>query len=125
MNFKLLTTLLVTFQPTLYPTGAAELRSERIRDIRLAEYKDGRFARHARWRYFALNSQMRWRALQEGRAYVKQNLNVQQCRPYHTSRQFWFRRQFELSDMIKQSDTQGMLFFTLAPPIFIGLIYTP
>ncbi|PKY44984.1 hypothetical protein RhiirA4_459452 [Rhizophagus irregularis] len=86
MNFKLLATLLVTFQPTLYPTGAAELRSERIRDVRLAEYflhllkyKDGRFARHARWRYFALNSQMRWRALQEGKAYVKQHLYVQQC----------------------------------------------
>jgi len=26
-------------------------------------------------RYFALNSQMRWRALQEGQIYVKQNLN--------------------------------------------------
>ncbi|PKC62020.1 hypothetical protein RhiirA1_465715 [Rhizophagus irregularis] len=56
-------------------------------------YKDGRFAHHARWRHFALNSQMRWRALQEGRSYG---------RPYRTSRQFWFRRQFELSDMIKQ-----------------------
>ena len=30
--------------------------------------------KHARWWYFALNSQMRWRALQEGKVYVKQNL---------------------------------------------------
>ncbi|EXX53883.1 hypothetical protein RirG_239720 [Rhizophagus irregularis DAOM 197198w] len=49
--------------PTLYPTGSADLRAERIRDIKPAEYfrhllqyKNGRFARHARWRYFALNS---------------------------------------------------------------------
>ncbi|EXX58668.1 uncharacterized protein LOC105316640 [Rhizophagus irregularis DAOM 181602=DAOM 197198] len=66
---------------TLYPTGCADLRAERIWDIKPAEYfkhlllyKDGRFARHARWWYFALNSQMRWRALQEGKVYVKQNL---------------------------------------------------
>ena len=71
---------------TLYPTGAADLRSERIRDVKpteyfshLLKYKDGRFARHACWRYFALNSQMRWRALQEGKVYVKQSLNAQQC----------------------------------------------
>ncbi|PKK75534.1 hypothetical protein RhiirC2_863195 [Rhizophagus irregularis] len=49
--------------PTLYPTGSADLRAERIKDIKPAEYfkhllqyKDRRFARHARWRYFALNS---------------------------------------------------------------------
>jgi hypothetical protein len=68
--------------PTLYPTGCADLRAERIITVKPAEYfrhlllyKDGRFARHARWRYFALNSQMRWRALQEGKVYVKQNLS--------------------------------------------------
>lgn len=71
--------------PTLYPTGAADLRSKHSADIRPAEYfshllkyKDGRFAQHTRWRYFALNSQMRWRALQEGRVYVKQSLNGKQ-----------------------------------------------
>jgi hypothetical protein len=56
--------------PTLYPTGNADLRAEHVRDVKPAEYfthllkyKDGRFARHPRWRYFALNSQMRWRAM--------------------------------------------------------------
>jgi len=34
---------------------------------------DGRFARHSRFRYFALNTEMRWRALQSGRVYVRQN----------------------------------------------------
>src|SRR5581483_11805034 len=68
--------------PTLYPYGTADLRSARERDVLPAEYfkhllwyKDGRFAQHPRWRYFALNSTMRWRALQEGQIFVKQNLN--------------------------------------------------
>ncbi|CAG8503777.1 4193_t:CDS:2 [Paraglomus occultum] len=68
--------------PTLYPTGKADLHAEHIRDIKPAEYfkhllryKDGRFGQHTCWRYFALNSQMRWQALQEGKIYVKQNLN--------------------------------------------------
>jgi len=45
----------------------------------LLKYKDRHFARYTRWRYFALNSQMRWRALQEGKVYIKQSLNAQQC----------------------------------------------
>ena len=52
--------------PTLYPTGHADLRAGRLKDIKPAEYfkhmmwyKDGRFARYTRWRYFALNSVMR------------------------------------------------------------------
>ena len=64
--------------PVLYPTGSADLRAEHARDVNPSEYfqhllryKDGRFGRHPRWRYFALNSQMRWRALQEGKVYVK------------------------------------------------------
>ena len=36
-------------------------------------YKDGRFARHPRFRYFALNTMMRWRALETARVFVKQN----------------------------------------------------
>ncbi|CAB4435573.1 unnamed protein product [Rhizophagus irregularis] len=71
--------------PTLYPTGSADLRAEHVRDVKPAEYfqhllkyKDRRFACHPRWRYFTLNSQMRWRALQEGKVYVKQSLNGSQ-----------------------------------------------
>jgi hypothetical protein len=71
---------------TLYPTGAADLRSDHVRDVKPAEYflhllkyKDGRFARYTRWRYFALNSQMRWRALQEGKVYVRQSLSDRCC----------------------------------------------
>lgn len=37
-------------------------------------YDDGRFARHSKFRYFALNTEMRWQAIQSGRVYVRQNL---------------------------------------------------
>ena len=119
--------------PTLYPYGKGDLRSQRTWDILPAEYfkhllwyKDGRFARHTRWRYFALNSTLRWRALQEGRVYVKQHLNEGQLdvsdiqemigngdnqladrimrygEGLRGSRQFWMARRYELTDMIKQ-----------------------
>ena len=36
-------------------------------------YSDGRFARHPCFRYFALNTEMRWHALQAGRVYIHQH----------------------------------------------------
>ena len=39
----------------------------------LLMYADGRFARHPRFRYFALNTEMRWRALQAGWICVRQH----------------------------------------------------
>ena len=36
-------------------------------------YDDGRFARHPRSRYFALNTVMRWHVTQAGRIYVCQH----------------------------------------------------
>ena len=36
-------------------------------------YDDNRFTKHPRFRFFALNTEMRWRALQTGRVYVKQH----------------------------------------------------
>ena len=39
----------------------------------LTMYDDNRFAKHPRFRFFALNTEMRWRALQTGRVYVKQH----------------------------------------------------
>ncbi|CAG8641197.1 7999_t:CDS:2 [Cetraspora pellucida] len=130
--------------PTLYLTGDANLHAEHVKDVNPAEYfkhllkyKGGRFARHPQWRYFALNSQMRWKALQEGRIYIKQcqdgiQLSVEEIQELANSdshladkvirfsedlrgtRQFWKRRHFELSDMIKQLKTHGMIFFTFS-----------
>ncbi len=66
--------------PTLFPTGKADFSAPRQRTVTIGRYlkhlmlyKDGRFARHSRFRYFALNTEMRWRALQAGRIYVRQN----------------------------------------------------
>ena len=36
-------------------------------------YRDGRSAKHHRFRYFALNTEMRWHALQAGRIYIRQH----------------------------------------------------
>ena len=67
--------------PALFPTGAADFLAPRINSVTIGNYfkhlllyDDGRFATHHRFRYFALNTEMRWRALQTGRIYVNQNL---------------------------------------------------
>ena len=39
----------------------------------LMMYDDGRFAKHSRFSFFALNTEMRWRALQAGRIYIHQH----------------------------------------------------
>ena len=66
--------------PTLFPTGAADFTAPRMHPVTLGfylkhpmMYSDGRFARHPRFRYFALNTEMRWRAIQAGRVYVCQH----------------------------------------------------
>ena len=66
--------------PTLFPTGAADFVAPRPLVVtvgnyfkHLLMYADGRFARHSRFRYFALNTEMQWRALQAGRIYVRQH----------------------------------------------------
>lgn len=98
-------------------------------------YKDGRFARHPRFRYFALNTEMRWRALQAGRIYIRQHphdaqLSVNELKEmvgcegeafsnrvlhYATSlrgtRQYWFKQRSRLIAMV---ETLGLptVFFT-------------
>ena len=66
--------------PTLYPTGAADFHDARQRNVTIGNYfkhlmlyDDGRFAKHPRFRFFALNTEMRWRAIQAGRVYVRQH----------------------------------------------------
>ena len=128
--------------PTLFPNARGDFTVPRLRPITIGNYfkhlmmyKDGRFAKHPRFRYFALNTEMRWRALQTGRIYVKQNVNdaqlsVQELKDmigtegtslanrvlhFATSlrgtRQYWMRQRTRLTAMV---DTLGMptVFFT-------------
>ena len=67
--------------PTLFRTGAAAFSGQRQIPVttgnylikHLMMYEDSRFAIHPCFRFFALNTKMRWRALQTGRVYVKQH----------------------------------------------------
>ena len=128
--------------PTLLPTGAGDYLAPRERTVmvgnyfkHLIRYDDGRFARHPRFRYFALNTEMRWRALQTGRVYIKQHpkdarLSLDELRDmvghegdqlssrvlhYASSmrgtRQYWFQQRSRLVSMV---DTLGLptIFFT-------------
>ena len=85
---------------------------------------------------------MRWRALQEGSVFVKQNLNEDQLEVtdiqeminngdkhladrimryregLRGSRQFWIARCYELIDMIKQIGHQGLIFFMFSAADF-------
>ena len=85
---------------------------------------------------------MRWRALDEGKIYVKQKLNEGQLdvsdikemisngdkhladrimrygEGLRGTRQFWKARRQELSDMIKQIGHQGLIFFTFSAADF-------
>ena len=66
--------------PTLFPTGAGDFLGLRQVPVtignyikHLMQYDDGRFTKHPRFRYFALNTEMRHRALQNGRVYIRQH----------------------------------------------------
>jgi len=128
--------------PTLFPTGAADFVAPRPIPVTIGNffkhlmmYQDGRFAKHPRFRYFALNTEMRWRALQNGRIYIRQHphdaqLSVEELQQmigsdgesfsnrvlhYATSlrgtRQYWFQQRSRLIAMV---DTLGLptIFFT-------------
>lgn len=128
--------------PSLFPTGAADYLAPRQVTVTAGNYMkhfmmfhDCRFARHPRFRYFALNSEMRWRALQCGNVYVRRHpddarLTVEELRDmvgregdtfsnkvlrYASSlrgtRQYWFKQRSHLIAMV---DTLGLptVFFT-------------
>ena len=128
--------------PTLFPTGEADFLAPRLQSVtvgmyfrHLMMYGEGRFAKHPRFRYFALNTEMRWRALQTGRVYINQHpddarLTLDDLRDvvghegeFFTHRvmnfasslrgtsQFWFNQRSRLISMV---DTLGMptVFFT-------------
>ena len=126
--------------PTLFPTGAGDFLGQRQVQVtisnHLMQYNDGRFARHPRFRFFALNTEMRHRALQTGRVYIRQHpddgqLSLDELRDmvgrqgeafssrvlhYASSlrgtKQYWQRQRSRLLSMV---DTLGLatIFFTV------------
>ena len=69
--------------PTLYPTGRADFNVPRLRKVDLDEYarhmmcfRDGRFGRHPRWRFFVFNLLMRRKASGSARFYVSKASGV-------------------------------------------------
>ena len=128
--------------PTLPPTGAGDFTQPRLRTVTIGNYfkhlmmyKDGRFAKHPRFHFLALNTEMRWHTLQAGRIYVRQHpqdaqLSVQELRDLvgckseafsnrvlqfatslHGTRPCWFKQRSRLIAMV---DTLGLptVFFT-------------
>ena len=128
--------------PTLFPTGAADFLGQRQVPVtvgnyfkHLMHYDDCRFAKHPRFRFFALNTEMRHRALQTGRVYIRQHpgdgqLSLDELRDmvgrqgeafssrvlhYASSlrgtKQYWQRQRSRLLSMV---DTLGLptIFFT-------------
>ncbi|KAE8751259.1 hypothetical protein FOCC_FOCC002087 [Frankliniella occidentalis] len=133
--------------PKLFPWGLADLNSPREKKVtpinyfkHLMKYHDDRFAKHPRFRFFALNSTMRWSALKDGNLFIKfhpefkdmkaQDLKEQLAHDpnsmkkmmFHSSnikgtRASWYARGKELMAMIEQL-LLPTFFFTLSAADF-------
>ncbi|XP_052129345.1 uncharacterized protein LOC127750839 [Frankliniella occidentalis] len=133
--------------PHLYPYGKGDFSMPREKKIHLKDYikhlmlyKDQRFAQDERFRYFIMNSEMRWAALNIGNIYVKKNsffskMSVIQLKDFlkknpamvnqvmhfgsrlRTTKSYWKSRCGELLDMVNQIGTPTV-FFTLSSADF-------
>lgn len=115
--------------PKLFPTGKADLRSGRKSKLTdnqyftyLLSYKDQRFSMHPRFRYFALNSLLRWKSNTNAKMFIKRNflnsltssqivyklMNDQKFvdsvrtsnKEVRSTNSYWYLRTQELFDMI-------------------------
>ncbi|KAK3922574.1 ATP-dependent DNA helicase, partial [Frankliniella fusca] len=129
--------------PYLFPYAEADYTMPRKSKISLPAYiqhlmlyKDERFAKDERFRYFMMNSQMRWNALNLGNLYVKKNeffskMTISQLKEYlsndksmvkqimyygsriRSTKSYWNSRCGELLDMVQQIG-DPTVFFTLS-----------
>ena len=130
--------------PTLFPFGRADLRTPRIKKVdpnpyfkHLMKYKDGRFATHPTFRFFAMNSLLRWMAFSNATICIRKNPELQRLdspnaiRDYiqrnpqalrqilafnkniRSTSAYWFQRSRELLRMIQQIGTPT-LFLTFS-----------
>ncbi|KAK3933276.1 ATP-dependent DNA helicase [Frankliniella fusca] len=128
--------------PVLFPYGEGDYVENKSKSLTariyfryLLSYYDKRFVRHPVFPYFALNSLMRWDALNKGTVYLKKhadikNMNVELFKEMVTennkipknimvyssnirgSRSYWSTRSMELQAMVSQIGVPS-LFFTL------------
>lgn len=136
--------------PTLFPTGSADFLAPQMNAVAIAGYfkhlmmyEGGCFSQHSRFRYFALDTEMCWRALQTGRVYIHQHpndarLSVDELRDMvgreggafsnrvqhyagslRGTRQYWFKQRSRLISMV---DTIGLptVFSPIVLPITSG-----
>ena len=131
--------------PTLFPKGEADWLQPRMRNVHLHEYakhllryRDNRFGRHARFRYFLLNIIMRHHAQASSAVFVKKNMaelptTVDELREHlqnlpdsrladrlmrfgnvlRGTRAYWTKCRAELCDLIQQIGCPT-IFFTLS-----------
>ncbi|KAE8740614.1 hypothetical protein FOCC_FOCC013872 [Frankliniella occidentalis] len=129
--------------PHLFPYGTCDYSNRSGNIISLEKYvqhlmlyKDGRFATDPRFRFFMLNSMMRWQALRLGNIFVKQSsffnkMTICQLKEYlqkhpghvkdilfysrriRSTKAYWKSRCSELEDMVKQIGAPTV-FFTLS-----------
>ncbi|XP_052130824.1 uncharacterized protein LOC127751385 [Frankliniella occidentalis] len=128
--------------PCLFPYGEGDYVENKTKSLTarvyfryLLSYHDKRFVRHPVFPYFALNSLMRWDALNKGTVYLKKhsnlkNMNVELFKEMicdsakipknimvyssniRGSRAYWSTRSMELQAMVSQLNVPS-LFFTL------------
>ncbi|KAK3918326.1 ATP-dependent DNA helicase [Frankliniella fusca] len=129
--------------PYLFPYGRCDFSMPRERKVsfkdyihHLMSYKDQRFAKDERFRYFIMNTQMRWESLNIGNVYVKKNsifskMTILQLKAYfkenpwiinqimhfgsrmRSTKSYWNSRCSELLDMVNQIGAPTV-FFTLS-----------
>ena len=128
--------------PTLFPYGKPCIKQDRPLKLtpkaffkKLIRHKDGRFARHPSFRFFALNMIQRWEAVTQGNVFVRKNeltdMTIADIKERIRTDQsflkrvmsyaatipgtdsYWFKKSSELRTMIDQI---GMptIFFTLS-----------
>lgn len=129
--------------PCLFPYGKCDYSTRHDKRVSLSKYvehlmlyEDGRFAKDPRFRFFILNSMMRWEALTLGNVFVKKNeffskMTVLQLKDYlkhnprivneilfyssrlRSTKSYWKSRSSELQDMVEQLGPPT-IFFTLS-----------
>ena len=129
--------------PTLFPNGSASFNNPRMRTVSLTDYhahlmryQDGRFARHPKFRYWALNTQMRQQASAAGSWFTNKSpdkmasidtlremaqdpnshlsdIIARKSNSIRGTRPFWMRKSRELGAMVQERNSD---FFATASP---------